>query len=504
MAEKTVLEIQDITKEFFGVKVLKSINLRVFKGEIHAIVGENGAGKSTLMKIIAGEYRPEGGKVLIDGKEIKQFSPRVAQGEGIALVHQEFNLVPQMTVYENIFLGRWSDRALSLVERKTLMNKAASLLEKLGAHHIPVNTRLSSLSLGDRQIVEIARALSTDPKILILDEPTAALSLEETKMLFNVIRNLRNHGVTCLYISHRLEEIFEIADRITILRDGEIVFTGSVTEITLNEVIGFMVGRGLKNRYPPKPERKTGETVLQVKNLVALPYFKDISFQIKKGEILGITGLLACGNTQVGEVLFGLRKPTAGEIYFEGENITKLLKNPYVAIHHGIFYMPGDRHQLGLVLRRSVKENFSLPNLKDFSSFGVLNKRKEKTVVAAYAEKLNVKFSGLEQRVETLSGGNQQKVVMGKWLIRQHVKLFIFDEPTRGIDVGARYEIYKLIYEISSQGVTVIVISSDMDEVLNVSDRVLVMSEGKITGEVDPSRSSKEEILFLAVKKKEE
>ncbi|MDN5338769.1 MAG: ribose transport system ATP-binding protein [Thermotogaceae bacterium] len=502
--KEVVIRLKDISKEFSGVEVLKNINLDIYRGEIHAIVGENGAGKSTLMKIISGEYKPTKGSIFIEGKERRLFSPLEAQREGISLVHQEISLVPQLTVYENIFLGRWGKNRnpLSVVNKKIMKEKARNILERLGAEHISVDAKVDQLSLGDRQIVEIAKALSTNPKVLILDEPTAALSLEETERLFRAVKNLKSHNVTVLYISHRLEEIFEIADRVSVLRDGELVFTGNVNEVTIDKIVSLMIGRNLENRYPPKPQKKIGEALLKVSGLTSSPFFKNISFELRKGEILGVTGLVGCGNTQLGETLFGLRAKESGEIIFEGQKL--VIKKPLDSVEQGIFYVPGDRHTLGLVLRRSLRENFSLANLKAFTILGVLNLRKEKNTILSIANKLNVKYSTLDQKVETLSGGNQQKVVIGKWLLKENVKLLILDEPTRGIDVGSRYEIYKLIYEMASRGIGILIISSDLDEVLNICDRIIVMSEGRITGELDPKTASKKDILILAVKKKEE
>ncbi len=494
-----IIKIRNISKAFSNVEVLKDLNLEVFEGEIHAIVGENGAGKSTLMKIISGEYHPTSGNLIVSGKERRFYSPSEAFREGIVIIHQEFSLVPQLTAYENVFLGRWGNHTLSIVNKNKLKAETNKIFRKLGIDHISTNTKVSNLSIGDKQLVEIAKALSVSPKILIMDEPTAALSLDETKSLFEVLRNLKKQGVTILFISHRLEEIFEIADRVTVLRNGELVSTSSVSDTTMDELVAMMVGRELENRFPEKPSIELGKTILKVENITSEPFFRNISFEVKKGEILGIAGLVGCGSTQLGEALFGLKK-VEGNVLFEGEKLR--IKKPVHAIRNGILFVPGDRHTIGLILKRSVRENHALPNFDMFSSFGFMNLKKEKESTLSIAKKLNTKITGISQKIENLSGGNQQKVVFGKWLVRSP-KLLILDEPTRGIDVGTKYEIYKLIYELASKGVAIIIISSEMDEVMNLSDKILVMSEGRITGELSPQDATQEKILLLAVQGKE-
>ena len=502
MMNQVILKIAGISKSFSGVKVLKDINLEIYKGEVHAIVGENGAGKSTLMKIISGEYFPTSGELFVDEVKRKNYSPTEALREGIMIVHQEFSLVPQLSVYENVYLGRWkrNSKGFSIIKKSFLKSKTREIFRKLGISHILPDTKVSLLSVGDRQIVEIAKALSVNPRILILDEPTAALSLDETKALFRVIRNLKEHGITILYISHRLEEVFEIADRVTVLRNGELVHSSNVSEVNLNDLISYMVGRSLNNRYPEKPNKVIGKEVLKVENLSS-DFFKKVSFEVKEGEILGITGLIGCGSSQLAEAIFGLRKFSEGNISFFGQKF--LPKNPKKSIEKGVYYVPSDRHQLGLVLKRSMRENHALPNLNIFSNFGIINSIKEKESAKEIIKELNIKIRNLNQKVENLSGGNQQKVVIGKWLIRSP-KLLILDEPTRGIDVGAKYEIYKLINELSKNRVAIIMVSTDIDEVINLCDRIIVMSEGRITGEINNKIPTKQEILSLAVKGKEE
>lgn len=501
--EDAILEIINIGKTFSSVEVLKNINLKIHRNEIHAIVGENGAGKSTLMKIIYGEYSPTEGTLIINGEKRNHYSPSEALHEGIVMVHQESSLVPTLSVYENIFLGRWNSSKTNknyLVTKKELISLTREILRKMGVYHISPEARVSTLGIGDKQIVEIAKSLSFNPKILILDEPTAALSIEETNILFSILKTLKENGVTILYISHRLEEIFQIAERVTVLRNGEIVYNDFVHKINVNELISKMIGREITNKYPEKINKTYGKIVLKVEDLTS-PYFNKITFEIHEGEILGMSGLMGCGSTQVGESLFGLRKINSGNIYYYGERFFS--KNPSICIKHGIFYVPADRHSLGLVLKRSVKENYTLPNLDFFAKHGILKINKEKQDCYRTINQLNIKISNLNQKVENLSGGNQQKLVIGKWIVRQP-KLLIMDEPTRGVDVGAKYEIYKKIYELSSKGIAILLISTDIDEIHNLCDRILVMSEGRITGTLYPENSSKEEILALAVKGKED
>ncbi|NIA10981.1 MAG: ATP-binding cassette domain-containing protein [Nitrospiraceae bacterium] len=497
-----VLRTENICKSFSGVEVLKRINLSINKGEIHAIVGENGAGKSTLMKIIAGEYKPSEGKLFVNGEEKHFSSPLDAIKNSITLIHQEFSLVPQLSVYENVFLGRLLTRKISglkFLDRKTMKNEVRDSLKRIGVSHISVDSKVSDLSVADKQVVEIVKALSVKPYILIMDEPTAALSLKETKTLFSILKNLKKQGVTIIFISHRLEEIFEIADKVSVLRNGELISTLTIENSNMNDLIAMMVGRSLKNRFPNKPPRKVGNMLLKVQNVSSESFFRNINFELKKGEILGIAGLVGCGSAQLGEALFGLRD-LKGDVYFEDKRIQ--IKTPSQAMKYGILLVPEDRHSLGLVLKLSVRENHSLPNLDFLSKFGFVQLKKEKKTALSMINYLNTKVTSINQRVENLSGGNQQKVVLGKWIARSP-KILILEEPTRGIDVGAKFEIYKFIYEQVLKGIAVILISSELEEVINMSDRILVMSEGRITGELDAKDATQEKVLELAVKGKE-
>ncbi len=497
-----ILRVEGIRKSFSGVNVLKDINLSIKYGELHAIVGENGAGKSTLMKIIAGELEPDSGKIYLNEKEVQFHSPLDAINYGIALIHQEFSLVPQLTVYENIFLGREMPKSFlginCFVDKKKMKKEAQNVLKTFEIENINVNSRVKDLSIANKQLTEIAKALSTNSKILIMDEPTAALTLKETEKLFSILENLKSNGVTIIFISHRLEEIFQIADSVTILRNGELIATKDINKVSMEEIVSMMIGKSMTNRFPPKPDKRVGDAFFEVKHLSS-DAFKDVNFSLRKGEILGIAGLVGCGNTQVGESIYGLRK-FEGEIYLEGKKVN--ISKPTDAIQNGIFLVPEDRHDIGLVLQLSVRENHSLPNLDLFSKVGFVSTSIEKKSVKDTIAYLNTKVSSINQRVDNLSGGNQQKVVLGKWLVRSP-KILILDEPTRGIDVGAKFEIYKFIYEQSSKGVSIILISSELAEVLNLSDRILVMSEGRITKELNPKNATQEDILKFAVKGKE-
>ncbi|WP_051962995.1 sugar ABC transporter ATP-binding protein [Mesoaciditoga lauensis] len=499
---KVVLETKNICKSFSGVEVLKNVNLTITKGEIHAIVGENGAGKSTLMKIIAGEYKPTSGSLFVNGEEKHFSSPLDAIRSAITLIHQEFSLVPQLSVYENVFLGRLLTRkvgGLKFIDKKAMKNEVKESLRKIGAPNISVDSKVSDLSVASKQIVEIVKALSVKPYILIMDEPTAALSLKETKTLFSILKTLKKQGVTIIFISHRLEEIFEIADKVSVLRNGELISTLDIEDSNMNDLVKMMVGRSLENRFPDKPSYNAGKILLRVQNFSSEPFFRNVNFELREGEVLGIAGLVGCGSAQVGEALFGLRE-SRGSVEFKGQEIQ--IKNPSKAMKEGILLVPEDRHSLGLVLKLTVRENHSLPNLDFLSKLGFIKPRKERKSALSMIDYLNTKVTSINQRVENLSGGNQQKVVLGKWIVRSP-KVLILEEPTRGIDVGAKFEIYKFIYDQVLKGVAVILISSELEEVINISDRILVMSEGRITGELNSKDATPERVLELAVKGKE-
>lgn len=497
-----ILEMLHITKEFPGVRALDDVTFKVKKGEIHALVGENGAGKSTLMKILSGVY-PYGtytGDIFIEGKKQHFRNIRDSEHAGVAIIYQELTLVKGMTVGENIFLGR-EPVANGVINWNKVYADSKKLFEKLNIE-IDVYEKVENLGIGQQQMVEIAKAISKDSKILILDEPTAALTESETKQLFRILKDLKNHGVTCIYISHRLEEIFEIADTVTVLRDGKTISTDPISALTEDEIIKRMVGRELTQRYPKVPH-KAKRTIMEVRNFSV--YDKDnpekkiidnVSFEIKEGEILGISGLMGAGRTELFMSIFGAypgRKE--GEIFLEGKKIN--IDNPRQAIEYGICYLSEDRKRYGLVLMMDIKDNILLPNYQKFANGGIINIPKSLSTALEYVEKLRIKIATPFQRVESLSGGNQQKVIIAKWLLA-NPKILILDEPTRGIDVGAKYEIYNLMNQFVQQGVGIVMISSELPEILGMSDRILVMQKGKIAGELLAEEATQEKIMTLA------
>ena len=497
-----ILEMVHITKEFPGVKALDDVTFRVRKGEIHALVGENGAGKSTLMKILSGVY-PHGtysGDIFIEGKKQHFRNIKDSEHAGVAIIYQELTLVKGMTVGENIFLGR-EPVVNGIINWNKVYADSKKLFEKLNIE-IDVYEKVENLGIGQQQMVEIAKAISKDSKILILDEPTAALTESETRQLFRILRDLKKHGVTCIYISHRLEEIFEIADTVTVLRDGKTISTDPISALTEDEIIKRMVGRELTQRYPKVPH-KAKRTIMEVRNFSV--YDKDnpekkiidnVSFEIKEGEILGISGLMGAGRTELFMSIFGAypgRKE--GEIWLEGKKIS--INSPREAIEHGICYLSEDRKRYGLVLMMDIKDNILLPNYQKFANGGIINIPKSLSTALDYVGKLRIKIASPFQQVMNLSGGNQQKVIIAKWLLA-NPKILILDEPTRGIDVGAKYEIYNLMNQFVDQGVGIVMISSELPEILGMSDRILVMQKGKIAGELIAEEATQEKIMTLA------
>ena len=497
-----ILEMVHITKEFPGVKALDDVTFKVKKGEIHALVGENGAGKSTLMKILSGVY-PYGtysGDIFIEGKKQHFRNIKDSERAGVAIIYQELTLVKGMTVGENIFLGR-EPVENGIINWNKVYADSKKLFEKLNIE-IDVYEKVENLGIGQQQMVEIAKAVSRDSKILILDEPTAALTEGETRQLFRILKDLKNHGVTCIYISHRLEEIFEIADTVTVLRDGKTISTDPISDLTEDEIIRRMVGRELTQRYPKVPH-KAKRTIMEVRNFSV--YDKDnpekkiidnVSFEIKEGEILGISGLMGAGRTELFMSIFGAypgRKE--GEIWLEGEKIN--IENPRQAIDHGICYLTEDRKQYGLVLLMDIKDNILLPNYQKFANGGIIDLSKSLRTALDFVDRLRIKIASPFQRVENLSGGNQQKVIIAKWLLA-NPKILILDEPTRGIDVGAKYEIYNLMNQFVEQGVGIVMISSELPEILGMSDRILVMQKGRIAGQLLAEEATQEKIMTLA------
>lgn len=494
MIPEAVLEMKHIRKEFPGVVALDDVDFNLKRGEVHVLLGENGAGKSTLMKIVSGAYGKDEGEIRIEGNKVEITSPGHAQELGIGIIYQEFILNPHLTVAENIFLGREPVFLPGVINQQKLNRDARKILNNLNVRIDP-GQLAGTLGVAMQQMVEVARALSLDAKILIMDEPTAALASKEIEALFMTIRHLKNKGVGIIYISHRLEEIFEIGDRVTVLRDGRNVDTRAVRELTRHTMIRMMVDRDLDDQIP-KVKAEFGEVVLKAEGVSVFNRLKDISFELRKGEVLGIAGLMGAGRTRLARTLFGAEKIDHGNVYINGEEIA--LKTPRDAINAGIGLVTEDRKTEGLILELSVKQNISMPGIDKFVNFGVLNLRKESRIADEYIRKLNIKTPTGNQPVIYLSGGNQQKVVLSKWLCSD-ARVFIFDEPTRGIDVGAKTEIYQLMNQLTARGAAIIMISSEMPEILGMSDRILVMRDGRIAGELQGGEATQEKIMNYAL-----
>lgn len=487
-----LLETKGISKSFPGVKALKNVDLQLFRGEVLAVIGENGAGKSTLMKIIAGAYAQDEGSIYIEGVKMSFSGPVDARKAGISIIYQELNTIWSLTAAENIFLGRES----SIFAGKKKEHKKTDELLKLLGVKIDPSVPCLALSVAEQQLIEIAKAISMEAKVIIMDEPTASIGQKDTKRLFDVIRDLKKRGISIIYISHRLEEIYQIADRIMIMRDGAHIRTAPAKEISKNSLIEAMVGRTMENEFPERMSIP-GRSRLVVKGLTNGRNLKDISFNAAGGEILGIAGLVGSGRTDIFRSLFGADRMVKGSIELDGERID--IKGPRDAIKNGICMVSEHRKEEGLVLSLSVLANFALPNMDKFSSAGIVSDKKETNAIIRYINDLKIKTPSETTKVEDLSGGNQQKVILAKWLQKQF-EVILFDEPTKGIDVGAKFEIYQLINRLAAENKVVIFISSELPEVLGLSDRILVMHEGKITGEItDVKNAKQEDIMKLAI-----
>ncbi len=494
MQEQYILEMVDICKRFPGVQALKNAGIQVRQGSVHALMGENGAGKSTLMKILGGLYQPDSGKIILHGQEVKIASPRDSLDHKVSMIHQELSSIPNMTVAENIYLGREPLAGKLLVKEAALNERTAELLKNLD---IPINpkTKMHRLSIAQMQLVEIAKAISHDSEIIIMDEPTSAITEREVEHLYKIIRSLTSKGVAIIYISHKLDEIFNIADEVTVLRDGAFAGHKDIRELTQKEIISMMVGRELQHLFP-KAEAFIGETVMEVRNFTRPGKFSDVSFTLRKGEILGLAGLMGAGRTEVMESLFGLYPPASGEILIRGQKVT--IRNPADAKKNGLAFITEDRKLTGLFLPHSVKDNIIAASLDRFIFAKVFMSEKSINGICEDQKKLlRIKTPTIEQKVKNLSGGNQQKVLLAKWLLTD-ADIVILDEPTRGIDVGAKSEIHALMGELVKAGKSVIMISSELPEVLGMSDRIIVMHEGKITGELQRSEATQDTIMSFA------
>lgn len=490
-----ILQMKNIEKSFPGVKALKNANFNLKAGEVHALVGENGAGKSTLMKILCGIHRRDDGEILLFDEPVDFHNIAQSQKMGISIIHQELNMIGDLTVAQNIFIGREPMIKGICINDHKMEKDSRELLNNLGINIDP-STKLKDLTVGHQQMVEIVKAVSHNIKILILDEPTAALTQPEIEELFRIMNDLRKKGIGMIYISHRMDEITKISDRVTIMRDGEYVLTKETKDLTEGEIVKAMVGRVV---YGDKKEKSNvkedAEVVLEVKGLTNYPFVKDVSFKLRKGEILGFAGLMGAGRTEVARAIYGADPKDAGEIFINGEKVN--INSPKKAVKNGICYLSEDRKRYGLLLIKSVAENSVLAYLDNYTTAGFIDDIKIKKDTKIANEKLKIKTPSIDQAVKNLSGGNQQKVIVARWLLKNS-DIFIFDEPTKGIDVGAKSEIYEIIEELAQQGKSVIMISSELSEIQRLSDRVLVMCEGRVTANLDISEASQETIMKYA------
>lgn len=490
---EVLLEMKNIQKHFAGVHALDDVSLTVNTGEVHALIGENGAGKSTLMKVLTGIHEKDGGEVFYRGEAVDVKGPQDAQALGINMIHQELNLMPHLTVAENIFIGKEPMKGIFL-DKKKANEGAKELLESLNLDIQPTD-KVEDLTIAKQQMVEIAKALSYESSLLIMDEPSAALTDAEIEELFKFIRDLRSKGHSIIYISHRLDELPQIADRITVLRDGEYVDTVDIDDVTKDEIISMMVGRVIYEE--PKAESavpKGAPVILEARNLVA-PNVKNVSLKLRKGEILGVAGLMGAGRTETMRAIFGADPLESGEIFIKGEKVN--IKSPGDAVEKGISYLSEDRRAFGLAINLPVKDNAVMADLEEYSPHFFMQDKRIRKVTNEFVDKISIKTPSINQLVKNLSGGNQQKIVVAKWLIRNS-DIFIFDEPTRGIDVGAKSEIYSLMHQLVDEGKSIIMVSSEIPELLRMSDRIIVMCEGKITGELDISEATQEKIMSYA------
>ena len=487
------LEMRNITKQFPGVLALNNVNLQVYPGQVLALVGENGAGKSTLMKVISGVHKMDAGEIILEGKSVSITSPLHSRQLGISIIFQELSVLNNMSIAENIFVGREKKKG-AFVDKKAQHREAKKLLARVGLD-IDTNTMTRKLSTAQKQMVEVAKALSFNSKLIIMDEPTSSLTDKETAMLMDIIRKLRDDGVAIVFISHRMNEIFEISDEVAVMRDGEMVGRMVTSEVSEADIIAAMVGRDVNDIFH-KEYAPIGDVVLEVKNLSTKNFLKDVSFNVRAGEIVGFAGLVGAGRSEVMRAVFGIDRRESGEVYVNGKKIN--VKTPRDAIAAGMGFVPEDRKEQGLILKQTIRANASLAALRSVARGWFIDKKRENHLTDEYVAKLRVKTPSIEQKVMNLSGGNQQKVVIAKWMAN-NPKVLILDEPTRGIDVGAKKEIHTLMSELAQQGVAIIMISSELPEVLGMADRIYVMHDGAVKGEIDRENASQESVMKLAI-----
>jgi rhamnose transport system ATP-binding protein len=490
---KTILRLEDISKRFSGVEVLHDVCFDLRPGEVHALLGENGAGKSTLVKVITGYHQPDRGEIYLDDELVAFIDTRDSRQAGIAAIYQELSLFPDLDVAENIFVGRHPLNYGLKVDWRQLYEEARELLDSLGVK-IDLKQKARHLSIAQQQIVEIARAFSINARILIMDEPTSSLTLNEVAELFSLVRNLRESGTAIIFISHRLEELFEIADRVTVLRDGYYIDTCNIKETSRDDLLRKMVGRTISEQYP-KIEVNPGEILLQVDHLTSEGLFTDVSFELRGGEILGMAGLVGAGRTNLAESIFGIRPAQSGTITIEGKEVT--ISSPHQAIDLGLAYVPEDRQQNGLIPNMQLTPNISLPKLEDFAKYRWILNKKERKFAYSAALQMEVRARSIWQLARELSGGNQQKVVLAKWL-STHPRILILDEPTRGIDVGTKAAVHKLMSDLAAEGLAILMISSELPEILGMSDRIIVMREGLVTAHFSRTEATQEKIIAAA------
>ena len=488
-----LLKVRGLSKSFLGIKALDNIHFDLNRGEVHAIMGENGAGKSTFMKILIGLLKADSGSISLNSEQIEHMDVYSIMQKGIAMIHQEILMIPELTVAQNIYFGRESKRAF-LLDEKAIIQQAEELLSSMGLD-IQVRTKAKYLSIAELQLIEIAKAVSNNASVIIMDEPSSALSEKEVEILFKIIKDLKNKGVAIIYISHKMEEIYQISDRITVLRDGQFIATKNTADLDKNSLIALMVGREIEELFTTKSLAKD-EIVLEVKNLHKKGKFSDINFEVHAGEVLGIAGLMGAGRTEIARAIFGLDSFDSGEILLKGKTVQ--IRSPKEAIKHGIGYVSEDRKALGFIPDLSVNQNISLSSILNYSKRWLIDEKKEREATAKIAHELKIKASGPNQKVINLSGGNQQKVVIARVLMASPL-LIILDEPTRGIDIGAKQEIYKLIRELTKNGLAVIMISSELPEILGMSNRILVLSKGKQTAILTQKEANQEKIMKYAL-----